>query len=91
MNVVYYTDTTARVIKIGERTIKFKKASSRNLAYQGKISMLAIQALREIGKGKVSDAEVEHIKNILQNENPKRLQNDLSLAPAWIRVLLTEK
>jgi hypothetical protein len=91
MNIVYYTDTTARVIKIDKRTIKFKKASSRNLAYRGKISMLAIQALRTIGKESVYDDEVEHIKRILQNENPKHLQHDLSLAPAWIRNLLTPK
>jgi len=91
MNIVYYTDTTARVIKIGKSTIKFKKASSRNLAYRGEISMLAIQALRNIGKGNVYDSEVEHIKRILQNENPKHLQHDLSLAPAWIRNLLTPK
>jgi hypothetical protein len=91
MNVVYYTDTTARVIKIGKHTIKFKKASSRNLAYRGKISMLAIQALRTIGKENVYGSEVEQIKRILQNENPKHLQYDLSLAPAWIKNLLTPK
>ncbi|MDR2653194.1 MAG: DUF6088 family protein [Prevotellaceae bacterium] len=91
MNVVYYTDTSARIIKIGGRTIKFKKASSRNLAYQGKISMLAVQALRTIGKENVLDKEVQQIKQILQYENPKYLQHDLSLAPMWIKTLLTQK
>ncbi|MDR0694180.1 MAG: type IV toxin-antitoxin system AbiEi family antitoxin domain-containing protein [Prevotellaceae bacterium] len=89
MNVVFYSDTSARVIKIGKRTVKFKKASSRNLAYKGEISTLVIQAFRSIGKGLLTDEEVKHVKTILQNENPKFLQHDLMLAPAWIKSLLT--
>ena len=89
MNVVYYTDTSARFVKIGKRTIKFKKASSRNLAFKGKISMLAIQALRSMGKGNATDEEITHIKMILKNENPAHFKHDLLLAPVWIRELLT--
>ena len=91
MNVVYYTDTSARFVKVGKRTIKFKKASSRNLAFKGEVSMLAIQALRSLGKGNVTDEEIAHIKMILQNENPTHLKHDLLLAPFWIRELLTNK
>ncbi|HNY43453.1 MAG: DUF6088 family protein [Bacteroidales bacterium] len=67
----------------------FKKASSKNLAFVGEISTLAIQALRKIGKDQVTVEEINHIKNILKNENPKHLQHDLLLAPVWIRKLLT--
>jgi hypothetical protein len=91
MNVVYYTDTSARFIKIGKRTIKFKKASSRNLAFKGEISMLAIQALRSLGKGNATNEEITHIKMILQNENPAHLKHDLLLSPVWIRELLIYK
>jgi len=91
MNVVYYTDTSARFVKIGKRTIKFKKASSRNLAFKGEISMLVVQALRSLGKGNATNEEVVHMKMILQNENPAHLKHDLLLAPVWIRELLTEK
>jgi len=91
INVVYYTDTSARFVKVGKRTIKFKKASSRNLAFKGEISMLAVQALRSLGKGNATEEEITHIKTILQNENPTHFKHDLLLAPVWIRELLTDK
>lgn len=88
LNIVFYSDTSARKIEIGKQTITFKKASSKNLAFKGKISILVIQTLRTIGKDKASEEEIKQIKNILKKENPKHLQHDLQLAPVWIRKLL---
>lgn len=88
LNLVFYSDTSARKIKVGKQIITFKKASSRNLAFIGETSILAIQALRTIGKDQVTTEEIEQIKGILKNENPKYLQHDLQLAPVWIRRLI---
>ena len=90
LNIVFYSDTSARKIKIGKQTITFKKASSKNLAFVGEISTLAIQTLRTIGKDLATADEINHIKKILKNENPKHLQHDLQLSPVWIRKLITE-
>ena len=90
LNIVYYSDTSARKIKIGKQTITFKKASSKNLAFVGEISTLAIQALRSIGKDQATTEEIKQIKKILKNENLKHLQHDLQLAPVWIRKLMTD-
>jgi predicted transcriptional regulator of viral defense system len=90
LNIVFYSDTSARKIKIGKQTITFKKASSKNLAFVGEISTLAIQALRTIGKDQATAEEIKQIKKILKNENPKHLQHDLQLAPVWIRKLITD-
>ncbi len=88
LNVVYYTDSSARKIKIGKQTITFKRATAKNLSATGEISKLAIQALRGIGKDKVSEEDVNKIKEILKKERPYHLQHDLELAPAWIRKLI---
>lgn len=88
LNIVFYSDTSARKIKIGKQTITFKKASSKNLAFIGETSMLAIQALRTIGKDKATESEIKQIKTLLKSENPKHLQHDLLLAPVWIRKLI---
>lgn len=88
LNVVYYTDASPRKIKVGQQTITFKKASARNLAAIGDISKLAIQALRTIGKGNVTNEDLRIIRERLKDEKPYRLQHDLKVAPEWIRQLL---
>jgi uncharacterized protein (UPF0261 family) len=88
MNVVYYTDSTARKIKVGKQTITFKRASARNLSAIGDISMLAIQALKTIGRDKVTKEELTRIKELLKQEKPFHLQHDLKIAPEWIRIAL---
>ena len=88
LNIVYYTDASARKIKIDKQTITFKKASSINLAATGSISKLVIQALRTIGKDNITDEEIIKINNILKNEKPYHLQHDLAIAPEWIRKII---
>ena len=88
MNVVYYTDSTARKIKVGKQTITFKRASARNLSAIGDTSKLVIQALKTIGKDKVTEDELRRIRELLKQEKPFHLQHDLKIAPEWIRKLL---
>lgn len=88
INVVYLTDGTARTINLGRRKIVFKKTSPKNLATIGKISSLAIQALKEIGKDKVTDVEIHIIVEQLKKEEPYRLEHDIKLAPEWIRIIM---
>ena len=90
LNIVFYSDTSARKINIGKQTITFKKASAKNLAFVGEISTLAIQALRTIGKDQATSEEIKQIKKILKSENPKYLQHDLQLEPVWIRKLISD-
>jgi len=88
LNAVYYTNASARKIQIGKQTITFKRASAKNLSAIGDISKLAIQALRSIGKNKVTADEVNKITMLLKKEKPFHLHHDIKIAPEWIRKLL---
>ena len=90
LNVVYLTDSTARKIQAGNRTIQFKKTTPKNLAAKGKISSLAIQALKAIGKDKVNDNERKKILELLKEEKSADLDHDIRLAPEWIRIIMRE-
>ena len=88
LNLVYLTDGSARIIKIRKRTVKFKKTSPRNLSAIGPVSSLVIQALKEIGKDKVTEKEMVIILQHLKSEDPYRLEHDIKLAPEWIRIIM---
>jgi len=88
MNVVYLTDGSARKIDLGKRKITFKKVAPKSLAVIGKISGLVIQALKTIGKDKVTKQDIEIILKQLEKEEPYRLKHDIRLAPEWIRVIM---
>ena len=90
MKMVYLTDGAARTIKIGKRTITFKKTSPKNLAVKGEISGLAIQALKTIGQNKIDEKTIEKINAILKNEKKENIINDAKLSPAWINKILMQ-
>lgn len=90
MNIVLLTDGSPREIKVGRRKIKFKKTTPKNLLAKGKISRLVIQALKEIGNGKVSEVEETRIIDLLRKEDEKDLRHDISLAPVWIQKIMKQ-
>ncbi|MDO6760013.1 DUF6088 family protein [Tamlana sp. 2_MG-2023] len=88
MNIVLLTDGSPREIKLGKRSIKFKKTTPKNLLAKGAISRLVIQALKEIGNKKVSQKEEDKIINLLKEENQTHLGHDIALAPVWIQKIM---
>ena len=88
MNIVLLTDGSPREIKVGKRKIKFKKTTPKNLMAKGKISRLVIQAIKEIGIGKLNEAEEKKILVLLLKENEKDLKHDIALAPVWIQKIM---
>ncbi len=90
MNIVLLTDGSPREIKVGKRNIKFKKTTPKNLMAKGKISRLVIQALKEIGNGKVNEDDEHKILDLLKKEDEKDLKHDIALAPVWIQKIMNK-
>lgn len=91
MKVVYLTDGAARSIKVGKRTITFKKTSPKNLLAKGEISSLVIQALKTIGQSKVDNVILLKIHKLLKKEKSENILSDAKLAPDWIKKILMQK
>ena len=88
MNIVYLTDGVARKVKVRNGSIMFKRAAPKNLSAIGKISSLAIQALKAIGKDNLTEMQKELVIQQLLKEEEKRLMHDIPLAPEWIREIM---
>lgn len=89
MNVVYLTDGSPRKINLSDgRTIVFKQAAPKKLAFGSELAMLIVFALKEITKERVTDEHLEKIKSLLQNEPKERIMADSKLMPAWIKSII---
>ncbi|MCL2027584.1 MAG: DUF6088 family protein [Bacteroidales bacterium] len=81
LKIVYLTEGRPRKLKIGNSTVILKNTSTKNTAIKGKLSALAVQALKSIGKNNVTDEQIERIVSILKNENRKHLEHDIKFSP----------
>ncbi len=88
VNVVYLTDGIPRKIKYGNRFIKFKKTAPKNLSMKGKVSGLAIAALKQLGKNGITQEVQQQLANVLKKELPQNIKHDVQLAPEWISKLI---
>lgn len=83
--LVYHSDGAAAKVQLGNLNIVFRRNSGRNLILAGRASGLVAQALRDIGKGKVTDSDLNHLRKRLDAEARKELALDIDQVPAWIR------
>lgn len=89
MNIVFLTDGSPRSIRVGNgKGIKFVRTAPKNLAYKNRLVMLIVIALKEITEKKVTEEQIMHIKQLLQNVSKESVMNDLPLMPAWIRTII---
>jgi hypothetical protein len=92
MKIVFLTDGAPRIIKVGKKaTVRFKKTIAKYLAFKGKYTMLVIFALKEIGKGNVTNDELQKIEKILLYETSENIIHDAALAPEWIAEILLKR
>ena len=91
MKVVFLTDGAPRVIKVGKKaTVRFKKTVAKHLSFRGEISALVVFALKEIGKGNITENELQRIKEALAYETKDNIRHDATLAPEWISKIMIQ-
>jgi predicted transcriptional regulator of viral defense system len=90
MNVVYLTDGAPRKIKVGKRTITFKKTTPKNLTIKDKKLNIVIQGLKELGKNNIDENAKQKIKKVLQQMTIESIKEDSVSAPTWIRNTILE-
>ena len=86
MNAVFLTSGSARMIKLGSRTITFRRAVPKNFAIKGRYTSLIVQALKSIGEENFSEEDFIHIQDIiLRHPEPDTIEQDRAVMPSWIR------
>ena len=86
-NAVYLTDGSPRRVSVGKgHGIMFKHTSElKMLSYRSYLMMLIVSAMRAIGDGKITDEQMNILKGRLKNVSNEDFNEDIKLAPAWVR------
>jgi hypothetical protein len=91
MKTCFLTTGTYRTLQLGDRTVMLKNAAPKNFEYHNEVVNILVQALRSVGENNVTEEIKARIPNILKDvPKDKRLDADLTLAPAWIRKVVNE-
>ena len=85
LNAVYLTDGSQRDIKIGKRTIKFKRTVPKSFAIKDELLHLIVQAFKEKGQQEITEEFLETIEPSVKKLDGKVTQNQLVYAPVWIQ------
>ena len=82
MNYVFYTDGNSRTVNLfNGRKLRFKRVAHKTL-------MLAVFALKEIGRPQVTEEHTAQLKTIFARIPKSSILPDLRLVPAWIRKII---
>lgn len=91
MNIVYLTDGSARVVRIGKRKITFKKTSPKNLAVEHELSSMLIQGLKELGEKNITASIKERIGIIIhQRRELNKIKMSMLDAPVWVQNIIKQ-
>jgi predicted transcriptional regulator of viral defense system len=88
MRFVFLTDGAARELKIAGIKVKFQKTIAKNLSFKGKLTILVVSALKEIGKNNLQENELQRINELLSHETKVIILHDSKLAPNWIAEIM---
>lgn len=90
LKAVYLTDGSQREIKIGKRSIKFKKTVPRSFAIKDGLLHLIVQAFKEVGQEGVTVDFLEKISLSIHQLESKVIDTQLRFAPVWIQKIIAK-
>jgi len=91
MNYEFLTNGAARTLNIDNREITLKHGVANNFAFRNALLSTIHQAMRAIGKDRVSEEQRGQLSKLLHGVEKNRvLIHDLKLLPAWELKIIKE-
>ena len=81
---VYLSDGPNRSYDILGTTLEFKKSSLKNIGFKYKESSLIVQALKTLGKDRITDDIIETIRKCIEPKMYTKIHKDTQSSTVWI-------
>lgn len=86
----YVSDGPYYTRQIGSYTVRFKHTANRDITSMSQITLLVIQALKALGKDRVTEKAKTTIAARLTQEDKERLLKESTRTTAWISAAIKE-
>ncbi len=87
---VYLSDGPSKACLIGNRSLEFKKTTLKEAGFKYRQSGLIVQALKALGRERVTSSVIEKIRSELNIELRSKILKDTKKVYSWIYELITE-
>ena len=87
---VYLSDGPSKAYLIGNRSLEFKKTTLKEAGFKYRQSGLIVQALKALGRERVTSSVIEKIRSELDTELRSKILKDTKKVYSWIYELITE-
>lgn len=81
---IYLSDGPNRTYDILGTTLEFKKSSLKNIGFKYKESSLIVQALKTLGKERITDDVIETIRKRIESKMHSKILKDTQSSTVWI-------
>ncbi len=81
---IYISDGRYTTVKFDNTVIEFKHRKASEIANMSKTTAMTIQALKTLGKDRISEDNIDHLKNKFSKKEKEDLLNESKLASKWI-------
>ena len=81
---IYLSDGSNRTYDILGTTLEFKKSSLKNIGFKYKESSLIVQALKTLGKERVTEEVIEMIRKRIEPKMYTKILKDTQSSTVWI-------
>lgn len=88
LKAIYLTDGSQREIKIGNRTIKFKRTAPKSFAIKDELLHLIVQAFKETGQNEVTESFLLNMQSSVLRVDKQIIKTQLKYAPVWIQKVI---
>jgi len=75
-------------VQVGNTTIEFKHRNGAEISNMTEDTAMVIQAIKTIGKGKVTENKIDHLKTRLSKDQKENLLNESKSASKWIYAII---
>lgn len=86
---IYVTDGRTRTVRVGPHTLYFRQGAPSALAAKGRAAIWVVQALKDLGRKRISNVEVRRLRRLLPDKDRRFLLQNVRLAPEWMQPILT--